>query len=422
MLRFLSALALMLLALPAGAQTLDLAPTAAEELQDMCRDDRGALWGVDLCGPLLVVDPDTRQTWASQGDADGSLRRSGRGWIGTLPEGITIANTSVDWAGIRWIMLAAPLPANAEDRRVLVAHEAWHRIQNLLGMAARPADCAHLADPRARTLLRLEIRALATALRSRGRARAAATEEALIFRAARLAAFPEAAAEEASLDRNEGLAAYTGVKLGAENPEMYAASVLDRYDYRDTYVRTYAYATGPAYGLLLDHVRPTWRDDARAGAVPADLLAALIQPDPPSPSRVQEASDRYGGRQLADQEAARAESQRQETATLRVRYAAGPRLEITLVSPQLAFDPDAITPLEGVGSVYGALTIRDEWGEASATDGALISSDFSRLVLAVPASDGQSGPGWVLRLAEGYQLAGPSPEGVMWIETASPAP
>lgn len=91
------------------------------------------------------------------------------------------------------------------------------------------------------------MRALASALRSRGSARHRSAREALMFRAARPAAFPAGAAGEAALDRNEGLASYTGVKLGAgDGADMFAARTLDDYDSHDAYARAYAYATCPA--------------------------------------------------------------------------------------------------------------------------------------------------------------------------------
>ncbi len=98
----------------------------------------------------------------------------------------------------------------------MLAHEAWHRVQDSIGLPQAPSTCAHLESEQGRYLLRLEMRALSVAMRSRNRARQRAAEDALRFRAARLALFENAVFEERALDRNEGLAAYTGVVLGAE--------------------------------------------------------------------------------------------------------------------------------------------------------------------------------------------------------------
>jgi hypothetical protein len=408
-------------AAPAAAQDALLAPAAAAELREMCEADRGRLWSVSLCGPLIIVDPATRSVWASQADGAGALRASGAGWTGALPEGVPVANTSVEWAGARWIMVIGPLPEDATERRVLVAHEAWHRVQGAIGLASQSSDCIHLETERARYLLRLEFRALATAMRSRGSARRRAAREALMFRMARLAAFPAAAAQEAALDRNEGLASYTGVKLGAgEDADMYAARTLDQYDRHEAYARAYAYASGPAYGLLLDQYRPDWRI-ALAGSAPADLLAAVVRARAADPSRLGRAAQRYGGQSIAAEERQRAEAQRARLAELRARFSQGPRLEIGLGQIQFEFDPLTVSPVEGLGSVYRTMTLRDRWGELRATEGALISADFTRLTVAQPGPDGRSGPGWTLALNPGFTTSRPDAEGVVRVIPAPPA-
>ncbi|MBY0564656.1 MAG: hypothetical protein K2P58_10755 [Hyphomonadaceae bacterium] len=386
----------------------------------MCTADDGALWGVRLCGPLIVVDPATRAVWATQADAEGVLQPGSDdgGWTGTLPAGVTVANTAVDWGGVRWIMVLAPLPEQAEERRVLVAHEAWHRIQSDIGLPAQPADAAHLDTEEGRRLLRLEMRALSTALLSNGRARRGAVRDALQFRAFRISRFPGAAAAEASLDRNEGLAAYTGVKLGAAaTPDLSAARILGDFDRNDSFPRTYAYATGPAYGLLLDAANPNWRRTL-GGYAPADLLAQFARPERATAASIRVISERYSGGAIAAEERARAERQEARIDALRQRFS-GARIEIPLRQAQMEFDPNQIVPIEGLGNYYQRVTLRDAWGELAAIDGAVISSDFSRLIAAAPAPSGLSGPGWTLTLLSGYRIDGPDSAGVSRVSPAT---
>ncbi len=159
----LAALALAVLALAVLALTGDANAQprreqwAAAKLHALCTADHGQLWGPSLCGPLLIADPQTRLAWGSEQDHDGLLERQGAGWMGVLPSGVGIANTSTHWAGVQGIMIMGPLPADAEERRVLVAHEAWHRIQTQIGFPQAPSDCTHLESERGRTLMRLEI-------------------------------------------------------------------------------------------------------------------------------------------------------------------------------------------------------------------------------------------------------------------------
>lgn len=399
-------------ATPAAAQDTAAAAAAAAELQQLCRQDAGQLWGVSLCGPLMVADPVTRQVWTSDPDELGVLEQSGLGWVGTLPPEVPVANTTLEWAGVRWIQLMAPLPADRDERRVLLAHEAWHRAQNTLGLAAQPSDAAHLEEERARLLMRLEFRALGTALRSAGRGRREAIAHALMMRAARLWEFPGAALQEAALDRNEGLAAYTGVRLAVgENRDLYAARLLDGYDRHEALARAYAYATGPAYGLLLDGYRPNWRQELGVQA-PADMLARVLQLRRGSATDLRRAGERYGMTAVAAEERALAEGRRARIAELRRRFEEGPRLELPLQDMQMVFNPHTVVPIDGLGTFYGTITVRDAWGELQAADGALISADFRRLMASTPDPGVVSGPGWRLSLAPGFQLVGPDGSGI----------
>jgi len=407
------------LAAPAVGQDVMAASGAYRELQEICAEDRGRLWGLDLCGPTIIVDPTTRAAWASTGDNLGALRDTGAGWVGTLPPDAPLANTSVEWGGRRWIMLLAPLPEDETDRRVLLAHEAWHRIQPQLGLGAQRGDALHLDEERARVLLRLEFRALGTALRSRGRARQSAVRDALIFRAARHAAFADAAATETALDRNEGLAAYTGIKLGVhDNADLYAARIVDDFDSHDAYARAFAYASGPAYALILDRLDDDWRRTL-GGSTPADMLLGIVEPRIGDSRELREATERYGGASITAEERARAEMRAAILAGIRQTYAQGPRLELPLISMRMEFNPNQITAIPNLGSYYVILTIRDAWGELRSTDGAVITTDFQRVIARHPDASGLAGPGWVLALNPGYQLVRPGSDGVWTIAPVS---
>lgn len=379
----------------------------------MCAGDAGQLWGANLCGPLIIVDPQSRQAWATQRDGLGAFSlRPGGGWVGSLPQGVPIANTTVDWAGVRWIMVVGPLPEDATARRVLLAHEAWHRVQSSIGLPMQNTNAAHLETERGRYLMRLELRALATAMLSNGRARRESTKDALGFRMARLASFPDARSAEGSLDRNEGLAAYTGVRLGAgDQAHLFTARTLNTYDQQQSLARSYAYATGPAYGLLLDEYAPNWRT-ALAAWAPADLLVSPLRVREMNGRDLVRRAERYDGPQILAEERSRAEAQRQLIADMRARFG-GPRLELPLGRMQFEFNPEAVTAVEGLGTVYQTLTLRDLWGEFRASGGALISPDFSRLTASSPNQGGLSGPGWSLSLASGYRMSAPDTAGVV---------
>src|SRR5208283_795581 len=84
---------------------LQLAARYFQEAKWASDDDGGKLWGRRLYGPMLFADPQTRSVVANQGDKDGKLHRERGLWVGTLPKEVGIANTAIDWAGVKWTMV-----------------------------------------------------------------------------------------------------------------------------------------------------------------------------------------------------------------------------------------------------------------------------------------------------------------------------
>ena len=127
-----------------------------------------------------------------------------------------------------------------------------------------------------RLWLQLEWRALAAALIERGSAaQTEAIRDALAFRSHRHEQFPGSAQTEASLEIAEGVPEYTGTMAG--EPDRDAArwrtiGKLSNPDQTITFVRSFAYTSGPPYGLLLDERLPGWR---RKLSVKSDLSALL---------------------------------------------------------------------------------------------------------------------------------------------------
>ncbi len=239
---------------------LDLAARYFQEADRICKQDDGKLWGISLCGPMLFVNRATRRVAASQEDSEGRLKKSGEVFVGVLPADVTTANTSMEWAGVHWTMILWPRPQDQFDRDQLMMHELWHRVQGKLGLSSAGPPNNHLDTNEGRLWLQLEWRALARALTKEGPARRTAIRDALIFRLYRRPLFPDAASEEWALEMHEGLAEYTGVKLsGRPDLDQYCAQKLKTAANDDTLVRSFAYASGPAYGLLMDDVGVDWR-------------------------------------------------------------------------------------------------------------------------------------------------------------------
>ncbi|HSJ14887.1 MAG TPA: hypothetical protein VK939_10760 [Longimicrobiales bacterium] len=381
--------------------------------------DASTLWGVALHGPMLFVDRGTRSLVANVPDSAGLLQEEGGLYVGRLPEGIGVYNGALEWAGRRWTMLAWPLPYGRYERQRLMAHELFHRVQPALGLPADNPANDHLDAREARTWLRLEWRALQEALAQSGARRREAVMDALGFRAERRRLHPEAAESERLLELNEGLAEYTGVRVGipAAARAGWVVRQLETVDVRsrhESVVRSFAYPSGAAYGLLLDGVDPQWARRVTPATDLGALLAAAydVAAAAPDTSGLQARAERYAGSRLNAEELTREQARLAQQAQFRARFVTGPTLTLpTSQSLQYSFDPNAVVPFDGGGTVYLTFEVTDVWGTLRVTDGGALlrTGESGAVVVPAPTSEADSvlrGAGWELTLADGWQ-AGP---------------
>jgi ABC-type branched-subunit amino acid transport system permease subunit len=391
----------------AAAPPIDtqLAARVFAERQAACDRDRGRLWGVSLCGPLLFVDPGTRAVVANR-DAPAlhAVARDGV-FVGTLPQSVLPSNTAFTLGGELWSMVMWPLPDDPVARGILVAHESWHRVQDRLGLPASSPPNDHLDTAEGRYWLQLEWRALARALTSTGAQRAEAVSDALDFRAQRVSLVPAAAANENALMLNEGLAEDTGVALTTQPRDRVVRAVesLASGRRRASFVRSFAYASGPAYGALLDAASPGWRRGLNARSDIAALLAAAyrVQPDA---ARAQRRVGEYDDGSLRVAENDRAARLAARVAQYRAAFVDGPVLRIPLRDGTYSFDPNDVTPLPPHGSVFGGFAGTGWFGRIEAPDGALLTNEHTIVVAAPPNAAATETPSWKLTLAPGCAL------------------
>ncbi len=388
------------------------AMAAFQRMQALCEADAGKAWGVDLCGPTLLADPATRRFMANMDGLETSLEQEGAIFRGRLPDTVPVANTAVKWNGRTWTMLMLPLPQGEPALSILLMHEAWHRIQGQIGLAAAHADQEQLETEQGRLSLRLELRALAAAVAATDPDdRLRATQDALAFRAWRQARFPEARQAEDAMERHEGIAEYTG-RLLSQDAAMSAhlADHLRKGDGVAAYARSFAYYTGPAYGVLLDSASPGWREAwNRHDGLPAMLASALGLAVSPDDAAFAEHGARYGMDGIRAEEAARAISQAAVSAALRARLVDGPVLVAPVKGASFSFDPNRVTPLPPEGAAYATIRAATAWGVLEVEKDGLLSADWTRLSVqyagAEAVADGLKGDGWSLALKPGWVLA-----------------
>jgi len=387
---------------PAAAQVdQQRAEVYFKEAQTLCERDGGRLWGVSLCGPMVIADA-----------ATGTIATSEPAPAGDRPRVLGFVNAPVQWGGTTWSAYVwQMIPQDDQGARGrLFMHELFHRIQPRLGLMAPSAgENSHLDSLEGRYWMRLEWRALARALGASGAARTSAIADALAFRAARHQRFPGAAAEEHAVDINEGIATYTQYVLGSDNAQdaiRHATATLAASETGTSFVRTFAYASGAGYGLLLDALSPGWHRKITAASDVGQLLSTAAEVAA-TPDAAAAAAARYDGASLRAAEEQRDREQQVIIAELRRRYVDGPVLIVPRAGSGSVNNSGA-TVILGAGTVIRAMANKGAWGSFDAQGGALISADGQTISLPAPVivdattlkGDGWTatvGPGWIVQ-------------------------
>ena len=375
----------------------ELAKRYFEEVTKLCERDAGRLWGVSLCGPMVIVDRATGTRATSQPEPEGEPLR-----FGGLVDG------PVSWGGLRWFGFPLwMLPEkDADVRQQVMLHGLFHRIQPELGLMTDDGSNEHLDTLEGRVWIQLEWRALRRAVESSGSDRAEAIADALAFRRERRRLFPGAADNERRDEIREGLATYTGVAVWANSPAdaaRAAAAALAGGESQPAFVGNFEAHSGPAYGVLLDDLRPEWRRQVRATSDLGDMLASAI--NRPATTEVVVAASRYDARTLRTAEEARDRAQRVRVAELRRRFVDGPVLTMPGAGSGTSNTSGSVG-IEGVGTVlFGDFTLTAQWGRLSANSGVLRAAGGATLSVPVTAPlEGITlqGDGWSATLNSGW--------------------
>ncbi len=375
----------------------ELAKRYFEEATKLCERDAGRLWGVSLCGPMVIVDQATGTRATSQPEPEGPPPR--------FPG---FADGPVSWGGLRWF--AWPLymlPEKDSDvRQQVLLHGLFHRIQPELGLIAEDGFNEHLDTLEGRVWMQLEWRALRRAVESSGSDRAEAIADALAFRRERRRLYPGAADNERRDEIREGLATYTGVAAWADSTAdaaRVAASALAAGESQPAFVGNFEAHSGPAYGVLLDDLLPGWRRQVRSSSDLGDMLASAI--NRPATTDVAVAAARYDAATLRTAEEARDRAQQVRVAELRRRFVDGPVLTMPAGGSGTS-DTTGSVGIEGVGTVlFGNFTLTAQWGRLTADGGVLRAAGGATLSVPVTGPlEGTTlrGDGWSATLNSGW--------------------
>ncbi len=384
--------------LPAAAQVdQERAAVYFEEAEALCKREDGRLWGVSLCGPMVFADAVTGTVATNQPTPEAPR-----------PRVLGYANTALEWGDVRWSTFVwQMIPADDEPARArLMLHELFHRVQPQLGLfvANIPGENNHLDTPEGRYWMQLEWRALAQALAASGAERTQAVRDALAFRMTRRTLFPGSPESEQPSEINEGLAQYTATVAAATSSKEAAASAIEQLTQapqKESFVRTFSYPTGTAYGILLDAWSPGWTRQVKATDDLGQMVMTAARLEPSEDA--ERVAKHYGGDELWAAEEQREAERIARVAALQRRFIDGP----VLVLPRgrgASFITTGLTPIPGVGAVYPSYRVTGPWGSIEAEQ-VLVSADGRTLTVPGPfETEGStlSHDAWTVSLASGW--------------------
>jgi len=196
---------------------------------------------------------------------------------------------------------------------------------------------------------------------------------------------------------------------------------LARAESQPSFVGGFAYASGPAYGVLPDNLVPEWCRQVRGTSDLDDLLASGAKMQPTTDVAV--ASTRYDAATLRTAEEARDRAQQARVADLRRRFVDGRVLTMPAGGSGTSDFRGSIA-IPRAGTVFfNNYTLAAQWGGLNANGSVLRSADGATLSVPVTgplAGTTLQGDGWSVTLNAGWVVQPAARPGV--IRFASPAP
>jgi len=375
---------------------LSTAKSYFSELDSLCTVDNGKLWGVNLYGATMIVDPQSRFIVANQSDNNRSLKEKSGVYIGKLPLNYNISNTSFDWNGKKWTMVMwNALPSTDKySRNQLFIHESWHRIQNEIGVKPLMSENTHLDGLQGAILLKLELTSLKQALQTEEIVqRKKYLSNALTIRTYRQLLFPNNT--ENDFERHEGMAEYTGYKLCGLNDGVITKAISKRLELsmdKDGLANSFAYLTGPAYGILFDNLLNNWIKEILQGKslpeIGLEIDGINISSDSTKlKSAISKIISEYHAEPLIKGETEKFEQQKKQITYYKQKLINGNQLIIKNNNLNLSYNPqEKLIPIDSLGVVYKTMRITGEWGFLEVNNGVLRTNDWQAFIVSAPTS------------------------------------
>lgn len=331
---------------------------------------------------------------ANEPDNEGKFILKDGLYTGKLPDNINIANTSIEWNGKKWTMVIweAISENDKYSRGKLLVHESWHRNQEDIGIKPEMTENIYLDELQSSVLLKLEFIALSRALNSNSKDKISHLSNALTIRAYRQLIFPKN--NENMFELHEGMAEYSGYKLCGIDKKLLPKVVSKQLELsmdKEGLANSFAYLTGPAYGILFDELREGWINDVKKGESLPAIGCQIINEKLPTDTTVlkeniSEIITLYGVDSLITNETKKFEYQNQLVNAYKLKFFEGDMLIIKNNNLQMGFNPqEKLIPLEN-GVVYKTMRLTGNWGIAEVANGIFRSDDWQYFILPAPTN------------------------------------
>lgn len=389
------------------------ASKALEEYKIACKSGK-EIWGHDLCVPMIIVNRESMTSVATKQTPKKDFKKMDTTFTGKYSGPQLFANTSLQWEGETWSMVLWPLSDAKEDRIELLMHEAWHSIQNDIGLPLNSNFLTHLDKYDGRLLIRLEWNALLQALRDTDNQQKH-LRSALSFRKIRFNKYPNAQNAEKILDYNEGFAAYTGMKFRSNKLNDLISNLenkLNKVEDVTSLTRSASYYTGPLYGLLLDSQPNEWKSEIGQSKGLGSLAQKKFRISTPKrPKLLPLASiPEYNYKSIDKFEKTRSKKKQAKIKSYleNISQKGGLELYPSQGSPQM-FDPRTILVVGENDLIYVNYETNSDWGNLKVSDGVQVKEIKGKraLLLSKPTKitgNKITGTGWTLELNPQWKL------------------
>lgn len=389
-----------------ASNQMEKAAPCFENLKNVSDSDNGKLWGKTLYGPTMFVDAQTRNLVANQQNKENTLEQKGDLFFGQLPEDIIIANTSFDYCGENWTCVIWDNNRDLLTSTQILIHESWHRIQDEIGLHACGSSNQHLDETEGELLLKLELTILKNLLQNDSKDLKEGLVDAMTVRKMRQTMFPNN--NENQFECHEGMAEYTAYKLlplDNDNEKvrrgLASAAIMKGMD-NSGFGNSFAYLTGPAYGLLLDELVPDWRKSICAGKTLPDVISTIVPiPDSVDNEDIEAIKARYNATEYLNKERTRLEARDKEDAALRARFNNSKWLVIPNDGVNFGFNPsERLVAYDTIGVIYNTMQLTGEFGTIMVENGIIRTNNWS--CFTIPYSEEHCDA--KISLASGYAI------------------